>query len=91
MRGAIKLYGLVVALLLLPGCRSARSPQQADHQRQTEWCRKAIYARGQLAAQQQGLNDSTVDWFGKRVVSSWERGTLEDSSFVPVPCRRVIP
>ena len=85
-----KLRGLAVALLLLPGCGSTRSSQQAEHQRGVEWCGGEIYALGQLAAIKQGMKDSTANWFAKRVVASWERGTLEDSSFVPVPCRRMI-
>jgi hypothetical protein len=56
-----------------------------------EWCGGEIYALGQLAAIKQGMNDSTANRFARRIVASWERGTLEDSSLVPVPCRRMIP
>jgi len=65
--------------------------QQAEHQRGVEWCGGEIYALGQLAAIKQGMNDSTANRFARRIVASWERGTLEDSSLVPVPCRRMIP
>jgi hypothetical protein len=53
-----KLRGLAVALLLLPGCGSTRSSQQAEHQRGVEWCGGEIYALGQLAAIKLGREES---------------------------------
>ena len=79
----------VIALVLLAGCGSAAYQAQAEHRREAEWCASAIYARGQIDALQQGQADP--DSFGRLAVESWERGTLMDSSFVPLPCRRISP
>jgi len=89
MLGALKLRSPVIALVLLAGCGSAASQAQAEHQREAEWCKSAVYARGQLEALQQGQTDH--DSFCSLAQESWEGGTLEDSSFIPVPCRRIIP
>jgi len=53
MLGALKLRSPVIALVLLAGCGSAASQAQAEHQREAEWCKSAVYARGQLEALRQ--------------------------------------
>jgi len=88
MPGALKLRSPMIALVVLAGCSSAASQAQAEHRREVEWCKSAVYGRGQLEALQQGQTDP--DSFGGLAQESWERGTLADSSFVPVPCRRII-
>jgi hypothetical protein len=84
------LRGLTIGLVLLAACRPTRAQEQAEHQRQVAWCKGEIYARSQLQAIRAGMRYSIADSFAKRLVASWERGVLEDSSFVPVPCRRMI-
>jgi hypothetical protein len=85
MLGALNLRSPVIALLLLAGCGSAASQAQAERRRDAEWCASVVYARGQLEALQRGQTDP--DSFGRLAVESWERGTLDDSSFLPVRCR----
>jgi hypothetical protein len=83
--------GFVVGLVLLAACRPTPAEEHAEHQRLVAWCKGEIYARRQLQAIRAGMRYSIADSFAKRLVASWERGVLEDSSFVPVPCRRMIP
>jgi hypothetical protein len=92
VRGSISVLRCpVIALVLLTGCGSTHAVAQAEHQREVRWCKAEIYARSQINAIRRGAKPLTADSLGKRVAASWEQGTLEDSSFAPVPCRRVIP